>query len=77
MVLPAGAKSLLTVVCQQDILHLEKKNCKNDAIKIFSKRQMFILYIFTIIQLSSCHYYLNISVDDAKIMQKTFKKHEK
>lgn len=38
---------------------------------------MFILYIFTIIQLSSCHYYLNISVDDAKIMQKTFKKHEK
>lgn len=38
---------------------------------------MFILYIFAIIQLTSCHYYLNISVDDAKIMQKTFKKNMK
>lgn len=35
---------------------------------------MFIFFIFTITQLSFCHYYLNISVDDAKIMQKTFKK---
>lgn len=25
MVLPAGHKSLLTIVCQQDILHLEKE----------------------------------------------------
>lgn len=70
MVLPAGDKSLLTVVCQQDILHLKNTKCKNDVISMFSKIQMFILYIFTIIHLNSCHYYLNISVDDAKIMQK-------
>lgn len=38
---------------------------------------MFILYIFTIIHLTSCHYYLNISVDDAEIMQKPFKKNQK
>lgn len=46
MVLPAGDKSLLTVVCQQDILHLKNTKYKNDVISMFSKIQMFILYIF-------------------------------
>lgn len=78
MVLPAGDRSLLTIVCQQDILHLgkEKKNHKNDVIKIFCKKQIYFAH-FCNNQLTSCHYYLHISVDDAKIMQKAFKKKRK